>query len=285
MDTATGLRTLHRSAGADAIFAVYEEDGGVIIEDLVSAEDLAAMNAELEPYLKDRAPGAQGGAEANEEFAAFYGAQTKRITQLVTRSATFREKVLCDPLTWELVWKVFPDHAEAPPWMCTAQIIEIGPGNAAQMLHRDTGNYPDYLTMGKSAPEVMFNFLFALTDFTEEIGATRVVPGSHTWDDYSVPGDPADSVGAEMKAGSALFFSGKVLHGGGQNSSTDRWRRALALPFNAAHLVPEEAAPFLMDLELVKTLPPHVQAALGFRSKGRGLWSADWSPLEGYLGL
>ena len=60
--------------------------------------------------------------------------------------------------------------------MTTAQVIEIGPGNAAQMLHRDLENWFPFIAMGPAGPEVTVNFLIALTDFTEENGATRVIP-------------------------------------------------------------------------------------------------------------
>ena len=63
--------------------------------------------------------------------------------------------------------------------------------------------------------------IFALTDFTEANGATVIAPGSHR-----LPGDlPAialeDTCRAVMSAGSALFYNGKVVHGGGANTTAD----------------------------------------------------------------
>ena len=51
--------------------------------------------------------------------------------------------------------------------------IEIGPGEKAQVLHTDDGIYP----MPRPHPEVVLNSMWALDDFTEDNGATRVVPG------------------------------------------------------------------------------------------------------------
>ena len=61
----------------------------------------------------------------------------------------------------------------------------VGPGEKEQVLHRDIGIWPFIQKMGKAAPEVMVSILLALSDFTEEVGATRVIPGSHLWDDFS----------------------------------------------------------------------------------------------------
>ena len=37
--------------------------------------------------------------------------------------------------------------------MTTAQVIEIGPGNKAQMLHRDLENWYPFIGMGPKGPE------------------------------------------------------------------------------------------------------------------------------------
>ena len=84
--------------------------------------------------------------------------------------------------------------------------------------------------MGKSGPMVMVNFLIALTDFTEENGATRVIPGSNDWDDYEDRGTPEMTIPAEMKAGDVIFFNGKVSHGGGANVTENERRRGLTIP-------------------------------------------------------
>ena len=83
----------------------------------------------------------------------------------------------------------------------------------AQVLHRDQGQYPIFDLLGHKAPEATVNFLIALTDFTEENGATRVIPGSHFWEDYSDLGSPEQTVPAIMKAGDAVIMSGKTVHG------------------------------------------------------------------------
>ena len=174
-------------------------------------------------------------------------------------------------------------------WLTTAQIIQIGPGNPAQVLHRDLEQFHPFIGMGPAGPEVIINFMIALTDYTDENGATRVIPGSNRWADYEDRGQPEDTVPAVMDAGDVFFFSGKTAHGGGANVTKDQYRRGVAFAFQPGYLVPEEAYPFLIDMELAKSLSPRAQALLGFRSqypKGSpGVWQVDYSELADYLNL
>jgi ectoine hydroxylase-related dioxygenase (phytanoyl-CoA dioxygenase family) len=139
-------------------------------------------------------------------------------------------------------------------WMTTAQVIEIGPGNKAQRLHRDLENQFPFIAMGPSGPEVVLNFFIALTEFTEENGATRVIPKSNVWPDFTYRGTPEMTIPAEMHAGDCLLISGKTVHRGGANQTTDFRRRAVAFSFQPGYLTPEEAYPFLIDMEIAKKL-------------------------------
>jgi hypothetical protein len=267
------------------IVGIVDADGGVIIEKFLTPEQVARFNEETQPALD--ALGA--GSKHDDEFIAdFHGDQTKRLTNLVTISKTFREEILEQDLIYDLGEAFFREES-GDFWLTTGQIIDIGPGNKAQMLHRDLENNHFAVTMGKSGPMVMVNFLIALTDFTDENGATRIIPGSNTWDDYSDRGTPEQTIPAEMKAGDVIFFNGKVSHGGGANVTTDERRRGLTIPLQPSFLTPEEAYPLLVDLDLAKTLSPRVQKLLGFRSqypKGSpGLWQNNYEEIADHLGL
>jgi ectoine hydroxylase-related dioxygenase (phytanoyl-CoA dioxygenase family) len=122
------------------------------------------------------------------------------------------------------------------------------------------------------------------------MGATRVIPGSHKWDDFEDRGDPAQTVAAVMEKGDAMLFSGKLLHGAGENRS-NRPRRAMTLAFCPGWLVPEEAYPFVVPMEIARTLSPRAQQLTGFRSfhngklGGGSLWQVDYLELADYLKL
>ena len=148
-------------------------------------------------------------------------------------------------------------------YLNTGQLICIGPNETPQLLHRDELNWPQ---AAGNESEVTVTAIFALTDFTEENGATVIAPGSHRWPGELPPVNPADACQATMQAGSALLYSGKVIHGGGPNSSADQWRVGLHAGFELGWLRVEENHQLTTSLESAKRLPEHAQRMLGFRS-------------------
>jgi ectoine hydroxylase-related dioxygenase (phytanoyl-CoA dioxygenase family) len=269
----------------EEILAIVARDGGVIIKNFLTKDQIDRFNADVEPAMQALAP---GSTHENEEIAAFHGSNTKRLTNLVTLSPTFRDEIINHELVHALCDATFLEES-GTYWMTTAQVIEIGPGNDAQPLHRDLENWFPFVGLGKNGPEAIVNFLIAFTDFTEENGATRVIPGSNHWDDFEDRGTPEDTIPAEMQAGDVLFFSGKTVHGGGANRTVNERRRAVAFALNAGYLTGEEAYPFLVDREVARSLSPQVQRMLGFRSQypvgSAGLWQVDYAELGDYLGL
>lgn len=284
--TAT-LETVPKSTPLPEILAIIDRDGGVIVEGMFSQEQVDQLNRDIDPHLENLQPGSRAEVEHAGDF---HGAKTKRLTNLITISEVFRTKWVTDETV--LGWADAMLHPVADSyWMTTAQVIQIHPGQTAQVLHRDSDNYPIFRPLGPAAPEVQINALVALTEFTEDMGATRVIPGSNKWDDFNDTGTPEMTVPAVMSPGSALLINGKVVHGGGANVTKDKVRRGLAFAFNAGFLVPEEAYPFLVPLEVAKALPPKVQNLIGFRSfhneskAGGTLWQVNYQELADHLSL
>jgi ectoine hydroxylase-related dioxygenase (phytanoyl-CoA dioxygenase family) len=279
------LQSVPRGTPVEEILAVVARDGGVIIKNFLTRDQVDRFNADVESAIEALRP---GSTHENELVAAFHGSNTKRLTKLVELSPTFRDEIIDLDLVHDLCDAIFLKES-GTYWMTTAQVIEIGPGNDAQMLHRDLENWFPFVGMGKTGPEVIVNFLIAFTDFTEENGATRVIPGSNHWDDFEDRGTPEDTIPVEMQVGDALFFSGKTVHGGGANRTTDEYRRAVAFALNPGYLTGEEAYAFTVDLDTAKSLSPRVQRMLGFRSQyptgSAGLWQVDYAELGDYLGL
>ena len=80
--------------------------------------------------------------------------------------------------------------------------IDILPGESAQPIHADDQLIP----LPKPHPPTVCNSMWALTDFTEANGATRLVPGTHLLDhspDYGADvrldrGRDAEGFGAHL---------------------------------------------------------------------------------------
>jgi len=281
------LESLPYGAPVDDVVRRVHRDGAVILRDALNARQIAQINAELDgPMAATRC----GSAKDDVGMQQFHGYRTKRLTSVVMLSPTAREEFIGNPITLGYVKELFKDVCDTF-WLQASQAIEIHPGEKAQFLHRDMDNYPVFRRYGpEAAPELTVNFLVALVDSTAVSGATRVIPGSNHWP-FEERGTPEQTIAGELPAGSALLMSGKTIHGGGANMTQDYKRRVVAVSFNPGFLVPEDAYPFVVPLELARTMSPAVQQLIGFRSfhqygqQGGSLWQIDYEELADHLKL
>ena len=256
------------------MFAALDSDGAVIVRDFLSPSTLQQFRDDIEAHVSDREVGSRADSEI---FRRFWGANTKRFTRLAHRSRAFVD-ILTDPLYLAVADQVLLPNA-SDYWMNTGQMMILAPGQSTQALHRDADNWPN---MNRpNGFEVTLSCMFAIEDFTVENGATRVVPGSHRWDDYERRATPGEVTQAVMPAGSGMIYSGRVLHGGGANVSSDESRWGLHVSFVLGWLVPEEALPLSAPWECVKDQPERVQQLLGWRCSTMApdssrLWTVDY---------
>ena len=245
----------------------------------MSPEVVARFKGDIEAAVSDIEPGARTGSDRTIEF---WGSQTKRFTRLGWRSPAFEDILLAPMLTAVADAVLLPTCDDY--WLNTGQMMVIGPGERAQMPHRDAGNWMALCT--PTSPEITVSCMYALDDFTAENGATRVVPGSHAWPDYERPATPEQFVTAEMQRGDGLIYSGRVIHNGGANSTEDQWRLGLHVSFVAGWLTPEEALPISTPWESARTMSERAQRLLGWKSYGERsrLWTVDYEEVAIGLG-
>ena len=281
------MTTLQHVASNDPVQSVLgplATDGAVIVDQLLSPELVAQFRADMEAAA---ACFDSGTRSTDADVAHFWGNTTKRFTRLAMRSSAFIDILLHPTLLAVADALLLPSCADY--WMNTGQMMIIGPGEAAQVLHRDadnwrTMNHPDGF-------EVTVSCMFAITDFTTEVGATRVVPGSNTWRDFDVRPEPHETVAAEMTAGSGMIYTGRALHGAGANVTSDQWRFGLHLSYVLGWLTPEEAAPLGADWAVVADLPERAQRLLGWRcykattGDSTRLWTVDYEDVPVGLGF
>jgi ectoine hydroxylase-related dioxygenase (phytanoyl-CoA dioxygenase family) len=208
----------------------------------------------------------------------FSGHNTTRTGALVARSPAARELVM-HPLAIGTS-RVVLGHATTFQLHLT-QIIAIGPGEPAQVVHRDQWGF-DFFPFPKGF-EVQCNTIWALDDFTEENGATRVIPGSHLYDD-KLRFENADTVPAEMSRGSVVFYTGAVYHGGGANRSQGV-RRGINITYNLSWLRQEENQYLSCPIEVARGLPKNLLRLMGYARGAYALGYIDDArdPIEAVL--
>jgi hypothetical protein len=252
------LEHLSPSDGPERVAGALERDGCVVVDGLAPRAMLDRLRAELRPYMDATAPGSDD----------FSGRRTRRTGGLVARSATARGLVT-EPLVLGTVRRVLA-HATNFQLHLT-QVIAIGPDEPAQPIHRDQWAF-DFFPFPKGY-EVQCNTLWALTDFTAANGATRVVPGSHRMDDRLRLGE-SDTLPAEMEAGSVLFYTGALYHGGGANRS-EAVRVGLNLTYSVAWLRQEENQYLSVPPDVARELPEPLLRLLGYARGAYALGYVD----------
>lgn len=271
------LPTLPRTAAIADVNAAIAEAGAVIVDGLIAEATVRRLRDDLTPWVHDTPPGSRS---RDPEWEKFHGATTIRLNGIITKSSAFVDVCLDDTILGVADRRLIPDGGATQ--ISDAQLIAIGPGESAQYLHRDQSGWPWFNRYLPDGPEITVTAMVAVTDCTADNGATRVVPHSHLVPDSTDVFDPANAVPAEMSAGSVLLFSGKTVHGGGSNHTTDEWRHALHLSYLQGWLRPEEAHAYSIPVELGASLPRRAQELFGFaeynpapRDGGR-LWLVDF---------
>ena len=258
------------------ILAVLAQDGGVIAHNMLSPQVVANLLSELAPQSETSQVGPKSD---NKNVNHFWGQQTKRFTRLAQRSQTFADEVLVHPILTGLADELLKPYC-ASYWMNTGQMMIVMPGGAPQYMHRDSDDWPAMCS--PSAPPCQISCMFALSDFTAENGATRVVPGSHLWSDYSRQATDDEITQAVMPAGSGMIYLGKTLHSAGANKTGSEARYGMHLSYVLGWLTPEEAGCLGVTEDRAKTFTKQQQQLLGYRCydasdlNGGRLWTVDY---------
>ena len=174
--------------------------GFTLVRDVLSAAEVAAIRAVNERLLN-----------SDGEDLVFHG-RAGHITNLPT----------LDPVYFPCI-----DHPKVLPLLEAVMGHElilaslnsrvVRPGEDRQSLHADV---PEQFH--RHGAPVMMNTAWMLDDFTEENGATYIVPGSH----HSARRQPPEGLAVEFvhravaPAGSVLAFNGQCWHAGGENRTT-----------------------------------------------------------------
>ena len=229
---------------------IIDQDAAVIIDDVIADAEIDKILNELNPFIKGNLKGA-------DEFTGF---KTTRVGALIARSHGCRDLAMHTKIN-ALASQFLEPHCDNYQLHFTS-LISIGPGETKQILHRDRGLWGGYISR---KIETQFAVVWAATDFTFENGATQLVPGSHKWDAKREPLEDEIAY-AEMKKGSALIYTGSVLHGGGDNIS-DEVRSGIFIHYAPGWIRQQENQYLSCPPEIAKELTPELRSLIGY-SKG-----------------
>ena len=253
----TALNHVPATTSAVDLADHLRRDGYVIVDNLVPNSLMDTISDELAPYLDSTPMG----------YNAMIGRKTRRTGALIARSPACRT-LIQDP-TILGTCKDFLGHASAFQLMLT-QVISIEPGESDQALHRDQNAFDFY-----PFPDdyhVQCNTLWAMTDYTAEMGATRVVPGSQIGDKKPTAYADDECVQAEMSRGSVLLYSGKIVHSGAANRS-EQVRRAINVNYCVGWVRQEENQFLSVPPEVARTLDDDLLKLIGYQE---GAWAMGY---------
>ncbi len=234
--------------------ARIDRDGYTVLERVIDPELVDALAEDL--VRLERFYGVKPADNG------FEGTNTVRIYNLLALGKLY-EAVPVHPNVLPLVEKVLDPGC----LVSSLSSISIDPGESAQPIHADDQLIP----LTKPHVPTVCNTMWALTDFTEANGATRLIPGSHLRDHNPDYGAPYDSIAAEMPEGSVLVWHGSLWHGGGANA-TDERRVGIAMNYCAGWIRQQEN----QQLGIPR------QVAAGFSSRLRQL--CGYSVYNGLIG-
>jgi ectoine hydroxylase-related dioxygenase (phytanoyl-CoA dioxygenase family) len=252
------IRHVPANTNVDAIQTILAEDGVVVVDNLVAPAVMDQVRKELAPFIEKTPVGVDD----------FTGRRTRRTGGLIARSVKFRE-IVQNPLVLATARGVL-SHSTTIQLHLT-QLIGIGPGEPAQQIHRDQWAF-DFFPFPKNY-EVQCNTIWAMTDFTEENGATRVIPKSNHFDDKLEFG-LADTEPAEMTKGSVLFYTGSLYHGAGANRSRDT-RCGINVTYCVSWLRQEENQYLSTPFDVARTLPVDLLKLMGYARGAYALGYVD----------
>ncbi len=227
--------------------AELERDGYTILERVIEKDLVERILSEIHRVEQLGASAPRGNA--------LEGFHTLRTYNLLAKSPVFQEMPV-HPAVLPLVERVL----EPECLLSGMTSMNIGPGEVAQPLH------PDDFQIGVPRPHapLICTTIWALTDFTEENGATRLVPGSHQLDHLPPHGEAVESIPAEMPAGSVLVFHGSLWHGSGRNRTTDVRRVGINVQYCAGFIRTQQNQYVGVPREITETFSDRLLELSGY---------------------
>ncbi|MCJ9427487.1 phytanoyl-CoA dioxygenase family protein [Kordiimonas marina] len=246
-----------------AITAELETEGLVHLRFPALKETFARLQEDLKPHLESY-PTCEG---------MFFGYQTKRFGSVFSKSDA-SWALATHPVVTGVMNKILGPFCDRYQINLT-QAIRIEPGEKEQLPHRDDEMFP----FPHQGTHFMVNAMWALSDFSEENGGTRIWPRSHK-DDLTREPSYDDVYYATMEAGDVVLYLGSALHCGGANRS-EAPRDGLVISYSLGWLRQSENQYLAYPPEVAKRFPVELQELIGYRAHRPNLgWLDGQEPMR-----
>ena len=233
-------------ADLEAHAARIARDGYTIVEDAIEPALIDELAADLQRIERER--------DVRPARNIFEGQRTVRIYNLLALGPVYARVPVHDSVL-PIVERVLDRGC----LVSSLSSIAIDPGEAPQPLHADDMLIP----LPRPHVTLVCNTMWALTDFTADNGATRLVPGSHRDPGFPDPSRPAGTVPAAMPRGSVLVYDGALWHGGGENRTAAR-RLGMAMNYCAGWIRQQENQQLGIPLEIARGFGPRLRKLVGY---------------------
>jgi ectoine hydroxylase-related dioxygenase (phytanoyl-CoA dioxygenase family) len=247
------LQTLGPTASPQEVAAATLKDGAAIVSELVPAALAEKTANELQKNMDNF------GYRSKRSFS---GHKTNRCHTVLEESRSSVALIAHD-LVMDVADAILLPHCESYR-IGSITAIEVCPGQKEQNLHRDNCIYPVQIP----GMEMLISCMWSLTDFTEQNGATRVVPGSHRHISMGEDIDLSNCDQAVMPKGSVLFYLGSTMHGAGANQSNEA-RMGLINTYSLGWLRQETNQYLSIPLQLAGSYDERMRSLLGYTTHDR----------------
>lgn len=222
----------------------FKRDGYVILERVLDRGRLDEIVAALAPFEAKTPRGRNN----------FEGERSQRVYSLAGKGEVFLRLAEVPEVVAML------DRLLEPNWLLSnLQSIRLHPGETPQPWHSDDLFY----AVPRPRPTLAVSTIWAIEDFTDENGATELIPGSHLWGREHPDDVGAPLIRSIMPAGSVLVFDGALWHRGGANRSSGT-RLAISPQYCQPWLRTQESQLLIAPPSVAAGYSPRARAMLGY---------------------